>query len=193
VTDDLPEHKRLRWHDNRGELSEAIDLLESIPIEVRPYIADALTKRVYQQFQAGEILWGLKSLGRDKIMALHQARKKRRSYDKDVHLAEIATTFFMLSEDVQEVFAKDFLEFTGLVVEYMANCDSFELVLSEEELARMRDTFVESGAAAVQAYLHQIHQFIYDKLSVEIETATIQEPSLVEAKEGLYVKDLPME
>lgn len=193
MTDNLPERKGLRWHDNRGELSEAMDLLESIPPEVRPHVAEALAKRVYQQFQAGEILWGLKSLGRDKIMALHQARKKRRSYDKDVHLSEIATTFFMLSEDVQETFAKDFLEFTGLVVEYLANCDSFELVLSEEELDCMRDAFVEFGADAVRTYLHQIHQSVYDRLAADVAEAMDSDTSLVEAKEGMRVKDAPGE
>jgi hypothetical protein len=123
-------------------------------------------------------------LGKEKIMALHQARKKRRSYDQDAHLAEIVNTFFVLPEDAQEGLAKDFVEFTELVVEYMATCDSFELAPSEQELVRMRDAFVESGAAAVRSYLHEIHQPFYEKLAAGLEPLE----SAMQLEKGVRIK-----
>ena len=112
-----------RWHDGRGELSEAIELLESIPEDIRPYIADALTGKAERDFHAQDILDSLKSLGKEKIMSLHQAQKKRRNYDQDINLHQIVNTFLILPEDAQESIAADFLEFTSLMVEYMANCE----------------------------------------------------------------------
>lgn len=192
MTEGAAEQGRRRWHDNRGELSRLVDLLETIPQDVRRHVADALVGKSNKDFNAGELLSSLKSLGKDKIMALHQAGKKRRSYDQDANLHQIVNTFFVLPDDIQEGAAALLLEFTDVLVEYMANCDMFDLEPNEVELDRMRDLFVAEGPAAVKNYLLEIHQPYYDVLVQESEPLAEGSPQdaeqLKHAETGLLIQ-----
>jgi hypothetical protein len=179
MSDEKPEQHR-RWHDNQGELSTLMDLLDTIPEQIRPLIAQALTERTDQDF--GELLGSLKSLGKEKIMALHQAAKKRRSYDQDPNLHQIANTFLVMPEAHRQGFAAHFLEFTSLMVDYLATCDTFGLEPQQAELCRMRDLFVDTGADAVRDFLQEIHQPYY-----EME---LKEASVVLTEEGMRLKEI---
>lgn len=176
-----------RWHDNRGELSRLVELLDTIPTELRYWIAEALTGKTNKEFNAAEILTSLKSLGKDKIMALHQAGKKRRSYDQDPNLHQIVNTFFVLPEDAQENTAELLLAFTDLMVEYMANCDVFDLEPNPEEMVQMRNLFVEEGPSAVQSYLSEIHQPYYNVMAGGSES-TQAGNLVVQDAEGLLIR-----
>lgn len=180
-------HKNQRWHDNQGELSTLIELLDSIPEEIRPLIAEALseTKDQTQGLKMGEILGSLKSLGKDKIMALHQAGKKRRSYDKDPNLHQIANTFMVMPEETRQDFAAHFLEFTSLMVDYMATCDTFGTVPKEADLQKMRDLFVDKGEGAVRAYLEEVHKPFYEMVVVEED----KQQKLVGNDDGLRIRE----
>lgn len=165
-----------RWHDNRGELSLAVDLLSSIPPEIIPYIAAGLTERMNKEFEAGAILSGLKSLGKDRIMALHQSRKKRRAYDQDPNLHQIVNTFMVLPEEVQEPAAAQFVDFTAMMVDYMATCDAFGAEPKQEDLEQMRIHYVEAGPEAVRVYLETLHQS-YNQTILAQEV--LSEPDLI--------------
>jgi hypothetical protein len=165
-----------RWHDNRGELSVAVELLESIPPEILPYIAAGLSDRMDREFNASAILSGLKSLGKDRVMALHQARKKQRSYDQDPHLHQIVNTFLVLPKESQETVAAQFLDFTALMVDYMATCDAFGVVSKPEDLDKMRQYYVETGPSSVKAYIETIHK-AYNQIIASEES--LPEPNLI--------------
>lgn len=168
--------KQQRWHDNRGELSLAVELLESIPPAILPYIAAGLTERTDREFDASAILNGLKSLGKERIMGLHQSHKKRRSYDQSPELHRIVNTFMVLPEEEQESVAAQFVDFTSMMVDYMATCDAVGAVPKEEDLHKMRQCYVEEGTQAVQAYLSQIHQH-YNQLLLSEEA--VSQPEVV--------------
>jgi hypothetical protein len=169
-----------RWHDNQGELSTLMDLLDSIPESIRPHISEALTQRADQDFQVSEILSTLKSLGKDKILALHQAQKKRRKYDQDPDLHKIANTFLVIPEAERVAFAGKFLEFTSLMVDYMANCETFGTEPKESDLQRMRELFVATGEQAVREYLMEVHQTFYQMV--------LEEPVIKATDEGLLLR-----
>ncbi len=194
MTGDASSGQGQRWHDNRGELSRAVELLEAIPPEIRHYIAEALMGKADKDFNAGEILTSLKSLGKDKIMALHQSRKKRRSYDQDPNLHQIVNTFFVLPEDAQEGLAATFLEFTDLMVDYMANCDLFGQEPNPTDLQEMRTRFVEEGPLAVRNYLAEIHEELYRILHTEEAPNTpANSPNValpVQVDDGMKVKKI---
>lgn len=174
-----------RWHDNRAELSLLIALLEEIPPEVLPLITDALTEKADQEFQVGALLNSMKSLGAEKIMALHKSQKKQRSYDQNQYTHKIANYFYMIPEAEQESFASRFLEFTAIMVEYLANCDSFELQPEEAHLRKMRDLFVSQGEIPVRDYLMEIHQPYYERLLA----ADPEPPSLTETSQGMLLRE----
>lgn len=174
-------HQNQRWHDNRGELSLAIDLLESIPAEVLPYIVAGLTDRTNRDFDAAAILGGLKTLGKERIMALHQSQKKRRSYDQSPELHHIVNTFMVLPEEAQETVAAQFVDFTAMMVDYMATCDAFGAEPKAPDLEEMRRRYVEEGTEAVKAYLETIHQKYNQMIALD---EPLQEPELVLNTEG---------
>lgn len=162
-----PDHhssEKRRWHDNRGELSEAFDLLEHIPTDTIPLIADGIIAKAEKDFNAGELLTALKSMGSEKIMALHKSKKRQRSYDHDPNLTKIVNYFFVLPADNQDKLATQFLEFTELVVEYMATCDSFDIEPDQNQLAQLRDLFVETGSNSARDYLEAIHKPYHDAI-----------------------------
>jgi len=155
-----------------------MDLLDSIPEKIRPTLAEALTQWGNPGSDLGEILDSFKSLGREKIMALHQAQKKRRSYDQDPHLYQIANTFLIIPEVDRVQFAKRYLEFISVMVDYMAECDTFDVDPKEADLRKMRDLFVEKDEDAVRAYLEEIHKPYYDKLESGQETIVASDTGL---------------
>ncbi len=111
-----------------------------------------------QEFEASALLSGLKSLGKERIMAVHQSRKKRRCYDQNPHLHQIVSTLLVLPEAAQESVAAEFIDFIGLMVDYMATCDAFGATPKAEDLDQMRLCYVETGSTAVKAYIEAIHQ-----------------------------------
>lgn len=164
--------KQQRWHDNRGELSLAVELLESIPPAILPHIAAGLTQKTDREFDATAILNGLKSLGKDRIMGLHQSHKKRRGYDQSPELHRIVNTFMVLPEDEQESVAAQFVDFTSMMVDYMATCDAVGTAPQEEDLHRMRQYYVEEGTQAVQSYLSKVHESYNQLLLSEEKLST---------------------
>lgn len=175
-----------RWHDDRGDLSLAIDLLESMPPAVMPYIAAGLCEWTDQVFDTGTILRELKSLGKDRIMALHQSQKKRRSYDRDPDLHRIVNTFYVLPETEQESVAGQFVEFAAILVDYMATCDSFAAEPKPDDLAKMKDLFVANGIEAAQTYLQSLHAS-YNQILLAEEV--LPEPQIVmDASGGIQLK-----
>lgn len=173
--------KQQRWYDNRGELSLAVELLESIPPAILPYIAAGLAERTDREFDASAILSGLKSLGKERIMGLHQSHKKRRSYDQSPGLHRIVNTFMVLPENEQEAVAAQFVDFISMMVDYMATCDAVGVMPKEEDLHKMRQYYAEDGTQAVQSYLRQIHQH-YNALLLSEET--LSEPDVVLNTQG---------
>lgn len=166
--------KQQRWHDNRGELSLAVELLESIPPALLPYIAAGLTQKTDREFDATAILNGLKSLGKDRIMGLHQSHKKRRGYDQSPELHRIVNTFMVLPEEEQESVAAQFVDFTSMMVDYMATCDAVGTAPQEADLHKMRQYYVEEGTQAVQSYLSKVHE-AYNQLLLSEEKLSTPE------------------
>jgi hypothetical protein len=117
-------------------------------------------------------------------MALHQSRKKRRSYDQDANLHQIVNTFFVLPEEAQEGLAATFLEFTDLMVDYMANCDLFGSEPNPADLQDMRTRFIAEGPSAVRRYLEEIHEELYRILQTDDAAA----PSSVSSDAALPVQ-----
>lgn len=174
--------KRQRWHDNRGDLSTAFDMLTDIPKEVLPLIADGIILKADKDFNAEALLRSLKSLGSEKVMALYQSRKKRREYDQDPDLFRIVNHFFVLPEQNQDKLARDFIGFTDLVVEYMATCESFDKKPLEKELHEIRNHFVNNGLESASKYLHTLHKD-YEKIVNEDETSQV----VITSEKGMKV------
>lgn len=172
-----PDSSRRRWHDNRGELSEAFDLLDSIPPDAIALIADGITAKAEKDFQARDLLRSLSSLGSDKVLALYKSKNRMRSYDKDPDLHRIVNNFFVLPEDNQKALAKQFLGFTDIVIDYLAVCDSFGLEPHPGELENIRRCFVEDGLQAARQYLVEVHGEYHEQIGEPEELTDENQPA----------------
>jgi hypothetical protein len=183
------DHPRRRWHDNRGELSEAFELLDSIPKEALPLIADAIIARAEKEFRASDLLRSLSSLGSEKVLALYKSKNRMRSYDKDPDLHRIVNNFFVLPDENQMELASQFLGFTDMVIDYLAVCDSFGLEPKEKELESLQRRFVDEGLTSARQYLAEIHGKYHEEIG---EPETTGEEMTVSAPTNLVVDDTGM-
>ncbi len=142
-----------RWHDRQEDLSIMIKLLEELPEELRDVIISAIDGRMESKWETNELL---KSLGTEKILAFHKSKNKKRSYDQDPKLHKTVNHFFLLPEKEQRLLARESLQLTKEVVEYIANCQNHHRVPSGDELKEMTRIFITRGYPYV-------HQYISDK------------------------------
>ena len=169
------EKKATRWHDDRGDLTEAVNSLEQIPPEMLHLIAEAVTEKGQHDFEVEALLKSVKSMGSKKVMALYASKKKRRSYDQDPKTHELVNTFFVLEPRNQDRLARDMLDFTDHVIEYVATCEALDEEPDPRQLQRIRQIFVAHGNEAVAKYLTAI-----EPEELALTEADLDEDSLAE-------------
>lgn len=191
----MPDEKHnKRWHDNRGELSEVIALLELIPLEALPYIVEGISQRAEQQYQLSSALQTLKTVGQDKVLALYKSKNRRRSYDRDPDLHKIVNYFFVLSEEKQEKLANELLRFSEYLVDYLATCEAFDLKPKPEELDEIKRRFIQQGPQPVQEFINGIHGEYHRLMTMEDGVETLPTPAVpksqtvIEHESGMRIR-----
>ncbi|MBK8189119.1 MAG: hypothetical protein IPK79_01560 [Vampirovibrionales bacterium] len=145
-----------RWHDARGDLSQIIDLLTTLPEAFLAPVIQAIRARADSCWETRELL---KSLGTEKILALHKSKRKRRNYDQNPDLHQTVNLFLALPPDSQDTLASESLQFLQVAVQFVAGCQNWNLDPSRE-LPKLSSAFVGGGPRAMVTMMEKEYPFL---------------------------------
>ncbi len=101
----MSEEIQQRWYDREPQLAQAVNLLDSFPIETQVIIAEGVVSLAEQQCQARETATTLQSVGTDKILGLHKSQQKRRNTDHHPTLNRAMNYLYLLNPNHQQYMA----------------------------------------------------------------------------------------
>jgi len=154
-----------RWYDRQPKLSRAFKLIIILPDEVRSIISESLMLLANREFDAAERENSFRTVGSEKVMALHKSKNRRREYDQNEQLHKAMNYLYVLSDDNQDFMAEHILKMVEFIQKYFATCHEFKAQPSLEDVATVTNTYVEKGTAEVENFLKQLREEFFTKLA----------------------------
>lgn len=149
-------NRHRRWHDGRGELSQIIDLLVTLPLPFLVAMTQAIRARADACWETRELL---KSLGTEKILALHKSKRKRRRYDQNPDLHQTVNLFLALPPASQDTLAGESLQLLQVSAQFIAGCHHWQLDAAQE-VPKLTAAFVSGGPRVMIAMMEKEYPFL---------------------------------
>lgn len=150
--------KHTRWHDKRPELSKAVHFLSSLPDEVQTIIGECVIQVAEKEFRISDLMGDLKTMGTEKVMGLHQAQKRRRSYDQNAMMHKAVACIYVLPDGQQTRMAAHVLDLMDNVMNYFQTYREFSAPANTATLRRMTLAFVDGGGRAAGKIVFEIRE-----------------------------------
>ncbi|MGE0201101.1 MAG: hypothetical protein AB7P76_09045 [Candidatus Melainabacteria bacterium] len=158
-----------RWYDQSPEMSRTVKILEAMPPAVQSIIAQAIVDLANRECHANEILQSYKSLGSEKIMALHKSQRKLRALDKNPDTFKAMTYLYVLSTENRELIALKVNELVECIRDYFQHCSENQLSPDEEQIHTVRDSYMAAGKDGARMFLQNIKErFLADIAKTEV-------------------------
>jgi hypothetical protein len=145
-----------RWYDAYPDLQKALVILVSFPPEILDIVAEGIVHIAERDCKANEIIKSVKSIGKDKVLALHQSKARRRFYDNNPQLHKAMNYIFILSENKRQYVCRKMKNLIEYVFDYLKTCDDFKEVPTKDTIDSLATTFVNKGSPAALAFLNEL-------------------------------------
>jgi len=153
----------LRWYDRHTRLAQGVKLLILMPDEVKTIISEAMIALANREFDNLERENTIRTLGSEKVMGLHKSKNRRREYDVNETLHKAMNYLYMLSDEGQDFMSDHILNMVKYIHQYFGTCKEFQVNSEPETVAKVTDTYVNSGAPGVEKFLQQLREEFYVK------------------------------
>ncbi len=153
-----------RWYDRTPELSEASRVLMLLPDEITEIVCEAVVKMANREFQVKEKIKTFRSLGTDKVMALHKSKKKQRKYDDSQILHKTMNYLYILSHANQDYMAHHILKLMSYIQEYLSTVKTFNAEPSMDTIAEITQQYVERGSKDVEKFLTILKERLHQEM-----------------------------
>lgn len=196
----------VRFYEKNPAVNQAVTNLFSFPADIRSVMAKGMCAIAEADFNAHIHIQDLKSLGKDKVLALYKSQDKRREYDKDPYLSKAMNYLMILESSNQFFLALKVNDLIGVVQEFISLCKEYAQTVQLEIIERITNVYVRCGLNETQDLLAAIHtKFKYyfsknkqtsspplssAKISVELksETPHLQEESIAFRESGMRLR-----
>jgi hypothetical protein len=163
VSEPKPEIKR--WYDSKPGMSRALKMLERFPESVVQIVAEGVLTIAHRDYEISQAMKSLRSLGPDRVMGLYKSKQRRRTYDACPSLHRAVNTVYVLSDERQKFLISKMNALIDYTITYLKDCQAFEVEPSEDNLAELVNTYVESGPAQAEKLLDSLRQTFMDSLN----------------------------
>src|SRR6476619_3957588 len=134
--------RKQRWHDQRPEMAKAIHFLSSLPDDLQTILGDTVIAMTDKEFKVNDLLVAFKSLGHEKILGLHQSKKKRRNYDNNPTMHKAINCIYVLPSEQQQWLGNQLLVLMNFVIQYFEAHKKAGLPASAATLQALTQAFV---------------------------------------------------
>lgn len=168
----------VRWYDSRPKISQAARLLFILPDEIKSVISKAILVIADKEFREEEREQQIRSLGREKIMGLHQSKNRRREYDQNSHLHQAMNYLYILSEDNREFMAEHILKMVQYIQYHLETCQLAQRTSDLKDVAEIVAIYVKSGDEGVKPFLKKLRYEFYEKL-LDGKQSVVPDPIMI--------------
>jgi len=187
-----PVGKQQRWYDKRPDLSRSITLLEALPFAIQSIIANGIVDMANREFNAVELINSYKSLGTEKVLALHKSKKKARKLDENPATHKAVTYLYVLSEKNQDFMARQILDLMQIIGQYFRHCSGLNQPPAESEVLDLTQTYVHQGKGEALVFLNKLETIFMERVrsggKTPVATQQRQE-DITEDTSGMRIKD----
>lgn len=141
-----PATRQLRFYEKNPTVKQAVTLLFKFPADIRTILAKGFCAIAEKDFRAGELIHDLKSLGKEKVLALYKSRLKRREYDSCPWLSKAMNYLMILEPSDQWFLAVKLQEMIDVVRDYLVACKASGMAIRLHLVECLTNTYAECGA-----------------------------------------------
>lgn len=183
---------RRRWYDNTPSIKAQYDTLTGMPEKLQTLMADALLWIMICQGKVSTKGKPFVSIGTEKVVGLHQSKKKRRSYDQNQSLHDALNSFYLLTPEDQSIVSDSMWELLALIQHYYASCFLAKEAVDFERLSTIAKTCATKGTAKAQEVVTDIIQKTHEasEPAVNRVNATKNTPEEI-AERAIEEQDIP--
>ncbi len=150
----------IRFYEKNPTVKQAVTTLFKFPAEIRSVLAKGMCAIAETDFNAHIRIQDLKSLGKDKVLALYKSQEKRRDYDTDPYLSKAMNYLMILEPPDQFFLAVKVNDLINVVSEFMILCHQHAQKIQLAVIERLTGTYVHCGLNEAEDLLHTIqHKF----------------------------------
>jgi hypothetical protein len=147
----------VRFYEKNPTVKEAVTSLFGFSGDIRTILAKGMCSIAESDFNAHSRMNDLKSLGKEKVLALYKSRAKRRDYDLDPYLSRAMNYLMILEPSDQFFLAVKVNDMIRVVREFMDLCHTYSQKIQLAIVERLTGTYVQGGLHEAQDLLSVIH------------------------------------
>ncbi|WP_303674173.1 hypothetical protein [Vampirovibrio chlorellavorus] len=147
----------VRFYEKNPTVKEAVTSLFGFSGDIRSILAKGMCSIAESDFNAHIRINDLKSLGKDKALALYKSRARRRDYDLDPYLSKAMNYLMILEPSDQFFLAVKVNDMIRVVREFMDLCQVYSQKIQLTIVERLTGTYVQGGLHEAQDLLSIIH------------------------------------
>jgi len=151
-----PQQPKRRWYDIHSDTAKFIETISVFPNDVQSIVCNALTHMADVEFHASELIHRYKSIGKERVLALYQSKKKRRKYDQNPFVHTTMNYGAILSDEQRTILMAKATEVIYVTLEYFGLCTTFETQPELSEITRLAEETIQNGGKSARAYLAEV-------------------------------------
>ncbi len=153
----LSKMAHVRFYEKNPTVKEAVTSLFGFSGDIRSILAKGMCSIAESDFNAHIRINDLKSLGKEKALALYKSRARRRDYDLDPYLSKAMNYLMILEPSDQFFLAVKVNDMIRVVREFMDLCQVYSQKIQLAIVERLTGTYVQGGLHEAQDLLSIIH------------------------------------
>jgi hypothetical protein len=147
-----------RWYDAYPDLQKSLVIMASFPPEILDIVAQGIVEIAERDCWAHQAINAVKSLGKEKVLALHKSKARRRFYDHNPQLHKAMNYIFVLSEGKRQYVCQKMKALIEYVFDYLKTCDEFKALPNADNIGELANTFVRKGSPATATFLEGVRK-----------------------------------
>lgn len=175
---------QLRFYEQDPTVKFAVEFLLTFPDAVQERIGGGLSQIAVRDYKVTQLL---KSLGKEKILALYALQKKRRAYDQIQTIHQTMAYLLVLPDERRREFASQVSELTTFVYEYMKDCEGYNASPQLEVLEKLITLYLQQGSQYVSMFIKALRGILQKQMAEMI--AVDQNPEIRQSEAMLKALD----
>lgn len=153
----MSETTYVRFYEKNPTVKQAVTTLLKFPDDIRSVLAKGMCAIAETDFNAHIRIRDLKSLGKEKVLALYKAEQRRRDYDKDPYLSRALNYLMILEPPDQFFLAVKVNDLINVVQDFMVLCRQYAQKIQIAVVERLTGIYVHGGLNEAEDLLNVIH------------------------------------
>ncbi len=163
---------RRRWYDQNTRYAESVLVLEKSPPQLQSIIADGIIMLAEREFAVSRLMHAVKSLGHEKVLALHKSQNRRRVLDKNPRIHRAMNYLYILTEENRAFMATKISQMNQLVIDYLQACHQTHRSPQTDDIEEMLHLFIENNLPEAQAFLDALKHRLYQEIQKIVTPST---------------------